>query len=65
MRERLVALERPEERLLEGVLRAVAAHPPHEEAEHAVAVLDVEALERGDRRHGFHHRLETVGRAQM
>ena len=63
MRERLVALERAEERLLERVLGAVAAHPPHEEPEHPVAVLDVEALERRDRRHGFHHRLETRGRA--
>jgi len=65
MRERFVALERAEECLLKGVLGTVAAHSPHEKAEHPVAVLDVEALERGDRRHGFHHPLETACRAQM
>ncbi len=57
VRKRFVAPERPEERLLERVLRAVAAEPSNEEAEDAVAVLDVEVLERRDH-HCLHHGLE-------
>jgi hypothetical protein len=46
-----------QERLLECVLGGLAADPPAEEAEHDVAMLDVEALERRDRTHGLHHPL--------
>ena len=51
---RSYAAERAQERLLEGVLGAVAAEPPAQETEHLGAVLDVERLERRDR-HGAHH----------
>ena len=56
--EPVVRAQRAQERLLEGVLGGLPPEPPAEEAEHDVAVLDVEALERGDRgRHCFHHPL--------
>ena len=45
--EPVVGAKRAEERLLERVLGGLAAEPPAQEAEHHVAVLDVEELERG------------------
>ena len=55
--EPVVRPERAQERLLERVLRGLRADTSAEEAEHDVAVLDVEALERRDGGHCFHHPL--------
>jgi hypothetical protein len=55
--EPVVGPKRAQERLLERVLGRLTAQPLAEEAEDDVAMLDVEALERGDAGHGFHHPL--------
>ena len=55
--EPVVGAERAQERLLERVLGRLPAEPPAQEAEHDVAVLDVEALERRNGGHCFHHPL--------
>ena len=47
MPERRVGAQGAEERLLEGVLGPLSPEPADEHAEHLVAVLGVEALERG------------------
>ena len=54
--KRRVAPERPEERLLERVLRGVASEQPDEVPEDLVAILGVEPLE-GRNGHGVHHGL--------
>ena len=53
--EPVVGAQGAEKGLLERILRCLAGHPPAEEAEHDVSVLEVEALERRDRGHCFHH----------
>ena len=53
--EPVVGAKRAQERLLERVLGRLPAESPAEEAEHHVAVLDVEELERRDCCHCFHH----------
>ena len=55
MVEPVVRTERAQERLLKRVLGRLSAEPAAEEAEHDVTVLDVEALERRDGGHCFHH----------
>jgi ribokinase len=55
--KRGVPAQCPEKRLLEGILRALPAEQAHEVAEHGVAVLLVEPLERRNS-HGFHHALQ-------
>ena len=64
MPEPIVGAKRPEERLLERVVRPVTAEPPAEKPQHLGCVLGVEGLERRDRRHGIHHLCETRGRAR-
>ena len=49
MLEPVVGAQGAQERLLKGVLGGLRPEPPAEEAEHDVALLDVEALERRDR----------------
>ncbi len=49
MVEPVVRAQRAQERLLEGVVGALAPEPPPQEPEHLAAVLDVERLERRDR----------------
>ena len=56
MVETAVGPEGAQERLLERVVGPVAAQGATQDAEHLVAVLGVEPLERGDRGHGLHHR---------
>ena len=53
--ETSVGAQRAQERLLERVVGTVAAELAAQDAEHLVAVLGVEPLERRDRRHGLHH----------
>ena len=55
--EPVVASERPQERLLKGILGRLPAHTLAKETEDDVALLEVETLERGDRGHCFHHPL--------
>ena len=59
--EPVVGAQRAEERLLECIVRRVAGHPPAEKPEHDLAVLEVEALERRNRRHCFHHPSKRGG----
>jgi hypothetical protein len=54
MTERRIAAQRSEEGFLEGILGALPAQPTNEESEDEVAVLLVEALERGQW-HVVHH----------
>ena len=54
--EPVVRAQGAQERLLERVLGCLAAEPAAQEAEHDVAVLDVERLERGDGHDCLHHR---------
>ena len=49
MLEPVVGAQGAQERLLKRILGGLPPQPPAEEAEHHVAVLDVEALERRDR----------------
>ena len=55
--EPVVRPQRSQERLLKGVLGGLSTHPAAQEAEHHVTVLDVEALERRNGGHCFHHPL--------
>ena len=55
MVEPVVRAQRAQERLLKRVLGGLAAQPAAQEAEHDVAVLDVERLERGDGHGCLHH----------
>jgi hypothetical protein len=63
--EPAVGPECPEEGLLEGILGRLAAEPPAQEAEHDLAVLDVEVLEWGHGRHCFHHPYQTQDRRHL
>jgi hypothetical protein len=58
--EAVVRPERAQERLLERVVRPLATDAPAEERQHLAGVLRVERLERGNRRHGDHHRVKRV-----
>ena len=62
--EPVVGAECAQERLLERILGRLPAQPTAEEAEHDVAVLDVEALERGDGHGCLHHPYER-GRGRI
>ena len=55
--EARIGPQRPQKGLLEGILGGVGTEPAPQEAEDDVPLLDVEALERGDRCHGCHHSL--------
>jgi len=55
--EPVVGAEGAKKRLLEGILRGLPGHSLAQEAEHDLALLEVEALERRDRRHCVHHHL--------
>ena len=64
MLETAIGLERSQERLLEGVVGALATERPPEHPKHLGPVLLVEVLERGDR-HALHHPLQTSGPADL
>jgi len=53
--EPVVGSQRPQERLLERVVRPLVPESAAKEAEHLAGMLGVEHLERRDRRHGHHH----------
>ena len=63
VRQPVVGTERPEEGLLERVVRPIAPEPPPQHAEHVFGVLRVERLERRDRGHGIHHPGKRTRRA--
>ena len=53
--EPVVGTKGAEKRLLKRILGGLSAESPAQEAEHDVAVLDVEELERREGCHCFHH----------